>query len=118
MSSGTSPRGDGVPQHFGEAGLTHDGEVLIRRYGRVGVREAIVDGHETVGISAGIAVAADGGGDGPDGDGAITVDAALDVAQAIGCGRPGKIGRSVVASRVAVHGVGHAELQTVAQRVG
>jgi hypothetical protein len=49
-------------QDFGEAGLADDGELLLCRYGCVGIGEAIVDGDEPVWIRAYVTVAADGSG--------------------------------------------------------
>ena len=69
---------------------------LLRGHGRAGVGEAIVDDDEAVGIRACVAVAADSGGDGPDRGGAITVDAAFDIAQAIGCGAQGRLVAALV----------------------
>ena len=117
LDTGTGSEGDAA-QHFGEPGLTHDGELLLRGDSCVRVREAIVDGNEAVGIGARVTAAADGRGDRPEGDSAVTIDAAFNVAQAIACWRPGKARHRVVASRIAGHGVGHAELQTVGQGVG
>ena len=53
-----------------------------------------------------------------DGDFAVAVDEAGDVADAVGCGRPGQVGGGVVAGGVVVDGVGNAEFEAGLEHVG
>ena len=78
-------------EDFGEVGLADDAELFFGCLGGVGVGDVVDDGYQAVGIGTLVAVAADGGGDAVDGDVAVIVDGAGDVADAVGCGRPGKV---------------------------
>ena len=80
--------------------------------------QVVDDGHESVGIGAGVTAAADGGGDGPDGHGAVEIDRAGEVAQAVGGGRPGIAGGGVGAGGIAGNGVCRADVEAAGERVG
>ena len=78
-------------ENLSEAGLADDGELLVRSFCGVGVGDVIDDGDEAVGIGALITVATDSGGDAVKSDVTEDVGGAGDVADAVGCGRPGKV---------------------------
>jgi hypothetical protein len=105
-------------EDFGEFGFADDGELLRGRLGGVGVGQIVGDGYEAVGVCALIAVAADSGGDAVDCGFAVLVDAAGDVADAVGRGRPGKFSGGIVAGGVIVDGVGNAEFKAGLECVG
>ena len=71
-----------------------------------------------VGVGAYVAVAADSGGYGPECDEAVAVDVAGEVADAAGCGRPGKVGGWVNAGRITGNGVRYAEIEAGLKGVG
>src|ERR1700733_2222091 len=79
-------------KNFSEAGFADDAELLFRGCRGIGVGQSVSDGNEAVGVCALVSAPADGGGDAVDGDFAAKVDGAGDVADAVGCGRPGKVG--------------------------
>src|SRR6202789_1668959 len=104
-------------ENFGEAGCANDGELLVGGRGGVAVAQGVGDGDEAVGVCALVSATADRGGDAVDGDLAIAVEGAGDVADAIGCRRPGKFGHGVIARGVVVDGVGDAEFEASLERV-
>src|SRR5271170_6924476 len=114
-----SGRSEGnATKNLSEAGLADDGELLLGGCSRVGVGEGVGDGDEAVGVCALVSATADGGGDAVEGDLAIAIDCAGEVADAVGCGRPGKVGGGVIAGGVVVDDVGDAEFEASLERVG
>src|SRR5512133_1078124 len=102
-------------EDFGEFGFAEHGELLIGGFGGVGVAQVVGDGYEAVGVCALVAVAADGGGDAVDSGFAVFIGGAGDVADAVGCGRPGEIGDRVIACGVIADHVGDAEVGAALQ---
>src|ERR1700679_2601294 len=98
-------------EDFGETGFTDDGEFFASCFGGVGVVDVVDDGDKAVGIGSLISATADGRGDAVEGDVAEDVDGAGEVADAVGCGRPGQVGHGVIAGWVVVDCVGDAELE-------
>ena len=90
---GAAGRERDAAQHLGKARRSQRAEALARRKG--GGRHVVGDRHQLVGVGALVAVSADRRGDAPDGDGAVAVEAAGDVAQAVGGGRPWLAGRRI-----------------------
>jgi hypothetical protein len=80
--------------------------------------QVVDDGYEFVGIGAGVTTAAGGGGDGPDGHGAVEVDRAREIAQAVGGGSPGPAGGAVGAGGIAGNGVWRADVEAASDGVG
>jgi len=77
---------------FGEVGFANDGELFFGCLGGVGVGDVVDDGYKAVGIGTLVSVAANGRGDAVEDDVAEYVGGAGDVADAVGCRRPGKFG--------------------------
>ena len=105
-------------EYLGETGFADDGELFLSCFGGVGVGDVVDDGDEAVGIGSLVSAAADGGGDAVDYDVAEDISRAGDVADAVGCGRPGKSGGGVVAGWVVIDGVGNAEFEASLQCIG
>ena len=84
---------------------------------------SVGDADELVRIRTLVGVAAGGGGDAEDGDGAIAIDLAGDIAQPVVGRRPGQVcswvhaGRVGVAGGVVGDGVGMSEVESVAESV-
>lgn len=79
-------------EDFGEVGFANNGELFFGCLGGVGVGDVVDDGYQAVGIGTLISIAADGRGDAVEDDVTEDVGGAGDVADAVGCGRPGKFG--------------------------
>src|SRR5580704_4816152 len=105
-------------EDFSEAGFAYGDEAFFGGLCRVGVVDVVDDCYETVGVCAYVSGATDGGGDPVEDDVAEDVDRAGDVADAVGSGRPGKVGCGVVAGGVVSHGVGDAEFEAGLQGIG
>src|SRR5580700_9032687 len=102
-------------QNLGEARGFYRLESLA--CGKARRREIVGDGDQLVRIGALIAAAADRRRDGPDRGGAVLVDAAGKVAQAVGGRRPWQPGRRVVAGGIVINRVGRAQPQSGLQDV-
>src|SRR5260370_27857796 len=114
----TGGRKGNAAEDLSELSFADDAELLFGGFGGVSVGQVVGDGYEAVGVCALVAVATDSGGDAIEGDLAVMADGAGDVADAVGCGRPGQIGDRVVTGGVVVDGVGNAEFETGLQDVG
>jgi hypothetical protein len=103
-------------ENFAEAGAAQRDELLVDGQGCA--LQVVGDDHEFVGIGAGVTTAAGGRRDGPDGHGAIEVDGAGEVAQAVGGGSPGLARGAVGAGWIAGNGVWCADVEAAGKGVG
>src|SRR5580692_2260836 len=78
-------------ENLSKAGLADDGELLVGSFCGIGVGDLVDDSYEAVGIGALITIATDRGGDAVKSDVTEDVNRAGNVADAVGCGRPGKV---------------------------
>src|ERR1700722_19562538 len=105
-------------EDFGESGAAEGDEFFVGGLGGVGVGDVVDDGYEVVSVCSDVSCTADGGGDAVEDDVAEDINRAGDVAYAVGCWRPGKVGGGVVAGGVVLDGVGSAEVESTLQGVG
>src|ERR1700722_16207666 len=92
-------KGDAT-EDLGEASAADNGESLFGCVGGAGVGDIVDNGNEAVGVTPYVSGAADGRGDAVEDDVTEDVDGAGDVADTIGCRRPGKACGGVIAGWV------------------